>query len=402
MSLSCLDLCAKEGDALLAWLRRESFAGFDPFDALESRLFGRSPMARWPLARLAWIQLFKRIPVNLRPLVGVPRLRNPKTLGLALTGLARRAVARGQVETLVGGELVGWLAECQEPNSGGWGYPFAWQNRAFYAPQHQPNAVCSAFVVHGLLDYSEAANDERAFELATSALPFFHEKLGRTAQGESICFSYTALDGTQIHNVNLLVASALARLGRLTSAPKLLRLAQEAVRYSIDRQRPDGSWPYGEGRSQEWIDGFHTGFNLSALRWLAQLLESDEASTARRKGFEFFQRRLLDEHGLPKYYDRTRYPLDAHSCAQAIVTMVESADLDPSALVAACMILEWTRDTLGRGSGRYAYQRWRLIFKPIVYPRWSQAWMFRAVSELEAGLCRVTRTTSSGPATSRP
>ena len=53
---------------LFAWCRERDFAGYDPFDGLNSRLFRATPLKHSRAARLAWTQLFKRSPINLRSL----------------------------------------------------------------------------------------------------------------------------------------------------------------------------------------------------------------------------------------------------------------------------------------------------------------------------------------------
>jgi hypothetical protein len=75
--------------SLLDYCRRTNYAGYDPYDGLNSRLFQATPLRHWPLARLAWIQFFKRCPVNIRSLVGVPREQNPKGIALFLSALVR-------------------------------------------------------------------------------------------------------------------------------------------------------------------------------------------------------------------------------------------------------------------------------------------------------------------------
>ncbi|HXM36856.1 MAG TPA: hypothetical protein VN920_16795, partial [Pyrinomonadaceae bacterium] len=61
---------------LFAWCRNHDFAGYDPFDGLNSRLFQASPFKNSRIARLLWTQLFKRSPINFRQLAKVPRERN--------------------------------------------------------------------------------------------------------------------------------------------------------------------------------------------------------------------------------------------------------------------------------------------------------------------------------------
>ena len=86
-----VDLTTAHRD-LWQWCRAQSFAGYDPYDALNSRLFQATPFKHSRLARLAWTQFHKRSPINFRPLVRIPRERNSK--GIALFALAALAEYR--------------------------------------------------------------------------------------------------------------------------------------------------------------------------------------------------------------------------------------------------------------------------------------------------------------------
>src|SRR5436190_20548077 len=69
---------------LLAYCRAEEWAGYDPYDALNSKVLSILLRfdAKWP--RIALTQLLKRSPVNLRPLLQIPKTQNPKALALSL------------------------------------------------------------------------------------------------------------------------------------------------------------------------------------------------------------------------------------------------------------------------------------------------------------------------------
>ncbi len=74
---------------LLAYCRANDWAGYDPYDALNSRWFVSLPFLNFRLARLALTQALKRSPVNFRPLLRVPPTQNPKGLALILTALLK-------------------------------------------------------------------------------------------------------------------------------------------------------------------------------------------------------------------------------------------------------------------------------------------------------------------------
>ncbi len=54
--------------ALKTYCEIENYKGWDPYDGLNSKVFQLLPFKHWDLARLTWIQAFKRNPINLRPL----------------------------------------------------------------------------------------------------------------------------------------------------------------------------------------------------------------------------------------------------------------------------------------------------------------------------------------------
>src|SRR5687768_17581480 len=76
-------------DTLFAWCRKNNFAGHDPFDALNSRLFQATQLNRFRTPRFLFTQLTKRSPLNLRSLARVPAQKNAK--GIALFALAALA-----------------------------------------------------------------------------------------------------------------------------------------------------------------------------------------------------------------------------------------------------------------------------------------------------------------------
>ena len=58
---------------------------------------------------------------------------------------------------------------------------------------------------------------------------------------------------------------------------------------TLDAQRPDGSWPYGEGRNLAWADSFHTGYVLLCLDRLravdGRVGEAVQRGAAHYRGF---------------------------------------------------------------------------------------------------------------------
>ena len=127
-----------------------------------------------------------------------------------------------------------------------WGYNFDWQSRAFFIPKFTPTIVNSAFIGHALLDTYEYTGIQEALDLAIPIGDFILNDLQRTREGDTFCFSYTPKDKTAVHNANLLGASLLIRLYKISGDRKLREAALASLAFSMKYQHEDGSWPYGD------------------------------------------------------------------------------------------------------------------------------------------------------------
>ena len=125
---------------LRRWVEARDFAGYDPYDGLNSSVLRMlSLRSKW--GRMAVIQGMKGCPVNLRRPLLIHPGHNPKALGLFLEGyvrLCRNAPndsARVQINRLM--EL---LESQRSPrcSGNGWGYNFDWQSRVFFVPRGTP------------------------------------------------------------------------------------------------------------------------------------------------------------------------------------------------------------------------------------------------------------------------
>lgn len=373
---------------LLAWCYEREFAGHDPFDGLNSRLFQATPLRHSRAARLAWTQLFKRSPVNLRGLALVPAGKNPK--GTALFALAALALFRAELsaeaesrarmllDQLLAARLEGWRGAA-------WGYNFDWQGRAFFAPKGTPTIVPTAFAARTLVEAAIEFDDESYLATARSACDFILCDLQRTVEtDEEVCWSYSPLDHTRVFNASLLAAETLSTVGALTGEDELCEWGMRGARYVVRRQREDGSWAYGAEEFQSWADNFHTAFVLTSLARIEAYSESasDELGAARKRGYQFWRNSFFLADGCPKYYHDRLYPVDAHAAGASIVALLEMQDVDAEAFEWATKVAHWTIKNLSDPQGFFHYQRRRFYTARIPYMRWSQAWMLYALARL--------------------
>jgi hypothetical protein len=364
---------------LRTFIESQSFRGYDPYDALNSPLLRLISVGR-KYPRIAMIQLMKRLPWNLRPLLLIPKGLNPKGLGLFLWGYAKLYEATGDPTCReICEQHIGLLKETQSGGWSGaaWGYNFDWQSRAFFVPKGTPTIVNSSFIGHALLDAYEFCGLEAARDLAVKIRPFLLHDLHRSRCGDTFCFSYTPHDKTIVHNANLLGASLLIRLDHYKPCDEAKSVALRALKYSLDRQRVDGSWWYADTDYQQWIDSFHTGFNLQAIQYFLDAGAAEEYREQFARGIQFYADTFFLSDGTAKYFHDRTFPIDVHSYAQAIVFFSRIGGHD--ALLDR--ILTKFLMTFQNEQGFFYFQQNKYYTNRIPYIRWSQAWAFHALTE---------------------
>lgn len=379
-----LDSLETATQKLLDYCRRRDWAGIDPYDMLNCPYFRRLVQGncRWP--RIILTQLSKRSPIDFRPLLGIPPTQNPKALAVFLSALLNlhRIGFLPDCGLIFG--LVKRLNELKSPHSNlsSWGYSFPWQTRTKIVPRGYPNLVCTVFVANALLDCYEAFDNRTCLNMAHEAGRFILSEL-HWEEGESRAGFGYPLPSMQspVHNANLLGAALLSRLYHTFSIEEYSVVALKVARYAVTRQNPDGSWRYGELPTQNWIDNFHTGYNLVALNEMNHFLETSEFAESVHKGFLFYMRHFFRDDGAPRYYHNRDYPVDAHCVAQSIITLVTLRSFDQNSMTTAKRAFEWAMVHLWDHQGYFYYQVHPCYTNRISYMRWTQAWMLLAMSQ---------------------
>lgn len=366
-------------EKLASWIEQEKFRGNDPHDALNSPLLHRLSFGNKILG-IAFIQFFRRFPVNLRKMLGVKKGYNPKGMGLFLSSYLKRHQLTGdESDRLKAKFLIDWLkSNASEGYSGYcWGYNFDWHSRAAFQPKYTPTVVATSFIANAFLDAYENFSDEEHLKIARSSCDFILNDLNRSYENETFCWSYSPHDNTQIFNATMLGSRLLARVYTFTNETELLDEAERSVRFVINRQNDDGSWVYGALPSQRWIDSFHTGYNLECLYEFMKFSRVNRYQENFEKGLQFYKQNFFLDDFTPKYYHGKIYPIDIHSSAQAIICFVKFGDLDFAKNIAV-----WTIENMQDKSNFFYYQKRRLYTNKIPYMRWSQAWMMYALTTL--------------------
>lgn len=378
---------------LSGWLEENDYRGYDTFDGLNATLLRPFTFDNKTLLTVLQ-QGVRRFPINLRPLIGVKKAHSTKGMGFLARGFMRLHQATGDTAWQDKAEYtLQWLLEKQTAGYSGscWGNHFDYQSRSFYLPKGVPTVVWTSLIGHAFLDGYEHFGRDSFLHVAVSACEHILRDLETFPDGDSHCIGYiparVPAKNKEVHNANVLAAGLLGRTYSYTRKEAYRTLAEKAVRYTIQHQRPDASWYYGEAANLHWVDNFHTAYVLDSLKHYMQATGDHRFETKLTSGYEYWKQTFFLADGTPRYYNHKTLPIDIQCCSQAIDTLVFFQDRDPESLSLALKVAEWTIENMQDSSGYFYYRRYskRLVNKtPTLH--WGQATMLCALAGLYQSL----------------
>lgn len=378
------------------YCHQEGYKGWDPYDGLNSRIFQWIPGIRHSaFCRLAMIQSFKRLPCNLRRWAMVPKEYNPKGIALFLKGycfLHQIVAAHPEAQHTFGNiklieEQINQLAQLlislqSKGNYHGacWGYNFDWQSRRqFLFPKYTPTVVVTKFCADALYQAYEITHQKAYLDIALSTAQFVLHDLHRTLCQQGFLFSYSPLNGhNTVINASLLGTHVLSLAFRYTGEKSFYEAARTSAVACCAAQRPNGAWPYGNQPFQQWVDSFHTGYNLEALYAYFACTHDSSFVACFEHGFNYYIKHFFDKDGRPKYYDNCTLPIDIHSPAQLMMTLEATHRFNEVGNVPQ-RVMDWTLTHMQDKKGYFYYQKKKFLSSHIPYMRWNNAFMFCAM-----------------------
>lgn len=408
-----MNLIENSLEKLLHYIEAENYNGYDPYDFLNGGL----PLG-WlgKYGQAIVIQAGKRIPINIRPMLGIRKEYNAKGMGLILQAYSimyqkrkeeedgsrqledgrrksevrsQKSVVRSQKSEVLLEKMqfiFNWLRDNYSKGYSGycWGYNFPWASPGKYLKPGVPSAVVTAFVGKGIYEYYMATNDPKAIAVLKSASDFILNDLDITEDETGICFSYTPVIKDCCYNASLLGAELLAKTAAVTGdflhKDKIIR----AVDFVISRQQPDGSWNYSldfkSGKERKQID-FHQGFVLESIFEIQKIIDPENKSydESIKKGLDYYKNIQFDNEGCSNWRIPEKWPLEIHNQSQGIITFCRLSGYNDSYLAFAEKISEYTIRLMQSAEGYFYYRKYPGYVIKIPYMRWSQAWMMLAL-----------------------
>ncbi|MBX7181399.1 MAG: delta-aminolevulinic acid dehydratase [Bacteroidia bacterium] len=370
-------------ELLEKYMVRNQFKGHDPYDGLMSPLFKLPFLRSNHTLRFLSQQLIKRSPFNLRPFLLIPPGENPVTLGLSIQAYtmlidadaARKNYYETQVEY-----LLGRLEFHSDKTYHGdcWGYDFDWAARHTSIPAYKPTVVATGIIVNALFLYYQHNPNPRVKKLILSSADFVLKDLYRTIDSENdICLSYSPFDKQIVFNASLKGSRLLAQCYYLTKDLKYLEIAKRTMSFVMKNQREDGAWVYSKSKEGGWVDNYHTGYVLDCAKEYSQLTGDIGFNQQIQTGFEYYLRHFFLDSGMPKFYDKETYPIDCTSAAQSILTLVKFNKIELADKVA-----NWMMKEMQDQEGYFYFRKFKHHTERQSFMRWSNAWMFAALSTL--------------------
>jgi len=372
---------------LILYCLRQDFSGYDPYDTLNSPL-GLQRLGKWIPA--VAVQIQKRNPINIRPLLGIHKGRNPKGIGLMLKAFTLlHKIDPQEHYRNIADSLYQWLIDHRSTGYSGyaWGYNFDWVNPEGNLKAFTPSVVVTAFVADGIYEYGRTFQHEEVKQAVLSACRFIADDLPVTRLPQGVSIAYTHQSKGCCYNASLLGAETLAKGYKLGGEKAWLNTSQAAVEFVLSMQKEDGRWNYScdpeTDREREQVD-FHQGFVLASLdNYLRTIGNSNpKMEYAIAKGLAFYRARQFSDEGRSYWRWPKKWPTDIHHQAQGIITFAWLRRYNSNYLPFARTIAEWTIRNMQDRKGYFYHQKHRSFTNRIPYMRWGQAWMLLALAEL--------------------
>lgn len=373
----------------IAWADAQNYTGYGKFDALNSPLLYKLSFENYYLYA-GFTYMISRIPINLRPLLGVKKHQNRKALGLfARTYFNLYKFTHDKVWLKKGEALLELLLKLSLiSNFSGhcWGNGHPRQSIKFYDDGNLPGAAITVEVAEAFLDSYLINNNQEQLEIAISAAKFITNDLVKIEnKKELLCYSYIPKSTWKVINANAKTAAFLARLALIINDKELVSNAYANMNWVVNCQTDYGAWYYAEPPNESHVkhDNYHTGFVLSSLlQYMDVTGDFRWKENVYYKGLKFYDRHLFLSKGEPKWRSNRLYPFDIHGAAQGILNFALASKYYPSKIEQAQNIFKWVTENMLAYEGHFYYQKGRFFTKRYTLMRWCQAWMCYALSIL--------------------
>jgi hypothetical protein len=372
---------------LESWIRKNGYAGYDPYDIRESPFLRKIEKIKSVRRFVHAIELLN--PLLFRRIFHIKKKIYAKGMGLFADAYLNLFEITGQNQyRLNSEECISWLSKNYLKGYSGrcWGYPFDWRSKVLI-PKNTPSGVVTSIVGNAYWNFYKSTNNRKYLNACEEICLFFIADLNIDKIGKNkICFSYTPIDNFHVNNANLFVAEFLLRVGNEINNPDFIDKGLAGINYTLSEQNNDGSFFYW-GKDQygeNTIDHYHTGFELRSLYSAWQLTGERRILDAVKRYYDFYLIHMFLDNRIPKITPHRLNPVDIHSCAEAILCNTLLSNKFSEGILFLKNSVNWTIKNMQEKNGSFIYRLFILhgikLRVVIPYIRWGQAWMLNALS----------------------
>jgi len=254
----------------------------------------------------------------------------------------------------------------------------------FKLQPNEPDIIGTSETIISLIKSYRILNDKQLKMMIFSACNFLKKYLYKDEKNRSY-FTYHLTNNKIVINISAKAIEALSYSLLIKKDKKIIDICNKTIDFLINIQNKDGSWDYSVYENKKIYKqyDFHQGFILDGLiSFIPYYNDENLLLEIIKKGSYFYKNKLFDEEGKSYYRHPIKYPIDIHNQAQGIITFHNLNKINVKYNSFENKIADWTIKNMQNESGYFYHQKWPFLINKIPYLRWSQSWMFKALSLL--------------------
>ena len=270
-----------------------------------------------------------------------------------------------------------------------WGYPFDWQTRNGIIKKGTPLITTTPYCYEAFEYVHRIDGKDEWLKMLHSIAEHTLLDYKDFAVGEDAATcSYTPDGGQGVVNASAYRAFVLFNADHRFGDDRYSEAAARNLRFVLESQMPDGSWPYSVDGTRDFIDHFHTCFVMKAIAKIERIACQPGCREALEKGVAYYLLHLFDSHGLPKPFSKaprmTVYKHELYDYAECLnlclLLRQDVPELDKTVeTTVGDLLMNWTKP-----DGSFRSRKLLIGYDNVPMHRWGQSEIFRSLALLVA------------------
>jgi hypothetical protein len=278
---------------------------------------------------------------------------------------------------------------CEGYENSGWGYPFDWQTRNGIIKRGTPLVTTTPYCYEAF-EYVYRIDGKKEWRdmLHSIAEHTFLDYKDSPAGPDAAMCSYTPEGGQGVVNASAYRSFVLMSAALEFGDERYAEAAKRNIRFVLQSQNADGSWPYSVDGTRDFIDHFHTCFVMKAIAKVEKIKSQPGCAEALAKGVDYYLLNLFDERGLPKPFSKaprmTVYKHELYDYAECLNLCVLLSRRFPALEQTIERVLVDLFTNWVKKDGSFRSRKLLIGYDNVPMHRWGQSEIFRSLSLIAA------------------